>query len=159
MVMGVVAAAFAASFGSGCKPGGATCVDGAAKNAETGICIKTTGEYTLEEKAHKVGDVSNIAVRNKMFHGPTIWIEKPDDLDMRSKAIAGMASNDLKLVASGDTAPSKGKFFHFHNTKGNYDFAVTLVSTKSHMYRCEIQNGDPKEAPEQVAMCKTLGGP
>jgi hypothetical protein len=142
-----------------CK-GSAKCADGAATNAETGVCIKTTGDYKLEDKAQKVGDSSSLQVRNpKTFHGPTIWIEQPDDLDKRAKGVAGMAGGDLKLVASGDTAPNTGKFFHFHNAAKNYDFAVALVPGKKHFYRCEIQNTDPAEAGPMLEMCKTVGGP
>jgi hypothetical protein len=143
----------------GCH-GGANCVDGASTNAETGVCLKVSGDFKLEDKAQKVGDSSSLAVRNsKTFHSFTIWIEKPDDLDKRAKAVAGMASKDLKLVASGDTAPNPGKFFHFHNVPGNYDFANAMIPGKAHFYRCEIQNTPPAEATAMLDMCKTLGGP
>lgn len=143
----------------GCH-GGVTCADGASKNPDTGVCLKVSGDYKLEDKASKAGDASSLAVRHaKTFHSFTIWIEKPADLAARAKVVAGMETSDLKLVASGDTAPNPGKFFHFHNAAGNYDFAIALVPGKEHFYRCEIQNAAPEEATEMLEQCKTVGGP
>lgn len=146
-------------FGAGCNTSGA-CVDGASKNAATGVCLKLPDHLKMEENPSKSGESSMLRVRDpKTFKSFTIWIEKPDDLDTRAKTVGNMAGGDLKLVASGDTAPNKGKFFHFHNGPGNYDFAVALVPGKQHFYRCEIQNTPPEEAKAMVEACKTVGGP
>ncbi len=154
-----LATALASFATTGCNGSGA-CADGASKNAETGVCLKVSGDMKLEDKVSKSGDTSYLHVRDaKTFKSFTIWIEKPDDLDKRAKIVGNMAGGDLKLVASGDTAPNKGKFFHFHNGTGNYDFAVALVPGKQHFYRCEIQNTPPDEAKAMVEACKTLGGP
>ena len=68
-----------------------------------------------------------------------------------------MASSDLVLVEKGDTSQGKCKFFHFHNPKGNYEFALALISGKDHFYRCEIQNTPIKDAKVQrrYASCYT----
>lgn len=139
--------------------GGGSCPEGASKGPE-GVCMKLPADLKFDDKTQKVGDASSLRVSNpKTFQSFTVWIEKPDDLDKRAKAVANMASSDLKLVASGDTAPNKGKYFHFHNPKGNYDFAVALVPGKEHFYRCEIQNTKPEDAKPMVEACKTIGGP
>ena len=143
---------------AGCNSG-ASCAEGATKHAETGVCIKLPADYKLEDKANKAGDSSYISVRNpKTFKNFSIWLDKVDDLDKHAKIIKNMESKDLKLVASGDT-PTKGKFFHFHNGPGNYDFSITLVPGKQHLYRCEIQNTPPEDAKPMVEACKTLSGP
>jgi hypothetical protein len=140
--------------------GGGSCAEGATKNAETGVCIKLPADFKLDDKANKAGDSSYLSVRNtKNLKSFSIWIDKPDDLEKRSKIVQNMASSDMKLVASGDTAPAKGKFFHFHNGPGNYDFAVALVPGKDHFYRCEIQNMPPEDAKPMVETCKTVSGP
>lgn len=142
-----------------CK-GGGSCVDGAYKDAESGVCLKLPADFKAGDKPSKSGDSSYLSIRNtKTLRSFTIWIEKPDDLDKRAKVVANMAGSDLKLVESGDTSPNTGKFFHFHNATGNYDFAVVLVPGKEHFYRCEIQNTPAEDAKAMVDACKTLGGP
>lgn len=140
--------------------GGGSCPEGSTKHAETGVCMKLPADLKFDDKAQKVGDATSLRVSNpKTFASFTVWIEKPDDLDKRAKVVTGMAGGDLKLVESGDTSPNKGKFFHFHNTKGNYEFAVALVPGKEHFYRCEIQNTKPEDAKPMIDACKTVGGP
>ena len=155
----LVPALFVAASLSACG-GGASCPEGAYKHAETNICIKLPPDYKAEEKASKAGESSYISVRNsKAPKSFSIWIDKPGDLAKQAKITENMASNDLKLVASGDTSPSKGKFFHFHNGPKNYDFAVALIPGKEHFYRCEIQNTPPEDAKPMLEACKTLVGP
>jgi hypothetical protein len=140
--------------------GGNSCPEGAYKNAETNVCIKLPADFKADDKVGKAGEASYLTIRNsKTLKSFSIWIEKPDDLDKRAKVVENMASADMKLVASGDTSPSKGKFFHLHNGPGNYDFAVALVPGKEHFYRCEIQNTPPDEAKPMLEACKTVGGP
>lgn len=140
--------------------GGGGCPEGAYKHAETNVCIKLPADFKVDDKVNKAGESSYLRVQNtKTLKSFSIWIEKPEDLGKRAKAVEGMAGGDLKLVASGATSPNSGKFFHFHNTKGDYDFAVALVPGKEHFYRCEIQNTPPEEAKPMVEACKTVGGP
>ena len=142
--------------GTGCGKG-MDCAEGAYKSADPAFCIKLPADYQAD-KAMKSGENSYVGMRNsKTGRSFTVWLDKPEDLDKRAKAVAGMAGGDLKLVTSGDAG--KGKFFHFHNTRGDYDFAVTLVPGKEHMYRCEIQNTPPEDAKAMVEACKTLSGP
>ena len=144
---------------SACASGG-SCPDGAYKNSETNVCIKLPADFKADEKVQKSGDSSFMRIQNtKTLKSFTIWIEPPEDLDKRAKIVQNMAGGDLKLVASGDTSPSKGKFFHFHNGPGNYDFAVALVPGKQHFYRCEIQNTPAEDAKPMLEACKTVGGP
>jgi len=140
--------------------GGSNCPEGAYKDAETNVCIKLPADFKADDKVAKAGESSYLTIRNsKTLKSFSIWIEKPDDLDKRAKVIENMASGDMKLVAKGETSPSKGKFFHFHNGPGNYDFAIALVPGKEHFYRCEIQNTPPEDAKPMLEACKTVGGP
>ena len=70
-----------------------------------------------------------------------------------------MAGGDLALVASGDVPNRDGKFFHFHNTPSDFDFAVVLIRGKEMLYRCEIQNANPADAKPMLESCKTFSGP
>jgi hypothetical protein len=154
--------AMAASVGFallGCG-GGGSCAEGATKHEGTGLCMKLPADFKFDDKPMKAGETEYLRVKNTKTLGSfTIWLDKPEDLEKRAKIVENMASNDLKLVEKGDTSPGKGKFFHFHNGPGDYDFAVTLVSTSKHLYRCEIQNTKPVEAKPMVDACKTLSGP
>lgn len=146
------------AVGMGCK-GGATCAEGATKHAGTGICAKLPAGFTFEKDAQKLGDHLTLSARNSSFHGPTIFQEKKENLEMRMKASGGMAGGDLVLKSSGDCAPSKGKWWLYHNNKGNYDFGTSLIEGKSNLYRCEIQNEDPTKSAEMMTICASLGGP
>lgn len=155
----VSALGLAASL-SACGGGGGSCPEGAYQHAETKVCIKLPADFQVDEKASKSGESSYLSVKNtKTLRGFSIWIEKPDDLAKRAAAVEGMASDDMKLVASGATSPNAGKFFHFHNGPGNYDFALAMVPGKEHFYRCEIQNTPPEDAKPMLEACKTVGGP
>ena len=139
--------------------GGGSCPEGAFQESETHVCIKLPADFKAD-KPMKSGESTYIPIRNsKTLKSFTVWLDKSDDLAKRGKIIENMASSDLKMVASGETSPNKGKFWHFHNGPANYDFAVALVPGKDHMYRCEIQNTPPDEAKPMVEACKTIGGP
>jgi hypothetical protein len=153
-VVGVVAVATS----TGCKGAGGSCVDGAYKDADTGVCLKLGGNLAAE-KARKVGQSSSMTVRDsKTLHTFAVWIEPADGLAKRAKAVENMASSDLMLVDKGDNL-TNGQFFHFRNAKQGYDFAVALVPGKEHFYRCEIQNAPADEAKTFLDACKTLWGP
>jgi hypothetical protein len=155
----VLALATSVPFVTACGDG-AKCADGAYKNAETNVCLKLPPGYKADDKVSKSGETQSIALRDaKTSESFTIWIDKPDDLDKRAKSLEGMANSDLVLVEKGDTSPGKGKFFHFHNPKGNYEFANAIVSGKSHFYRCEIQNTPAAVAKPMIEACKTMNGP
>lgn len=140
--------------------GGSSCPEGAHKDADTNVCIKLPPDYTAEKNVKTSEGGGYIRVRNpKTLQSFSIYIEPPEDLDKRAKIVEGMAGGDLTLIAKGDTSPAKGKFFHFHNGPKDYDFAVTLVQGKEHMYRCEIQNTPTAEAKAMVEACKTVSGP
>jgi hypothetical protein len=140
--------------------GGTKCAEGAYKNAETNVCIKLPADFKADDKVSKSGDNQYITLRNeKTLKTFSIWIEKADDVDKRAKSLEGMASSDLVLVEKGDTSPGKGKFVHFHNPKGNYEFADAIVGGKAHFYRCEIQNTPAADAKPMIEACKTMNGP
>lgn len=140
--------------------GGGDCPAGSFKHSQSSICLKLPANFQPDEKVATSGESSYLRVKNSnTLRSFTVWIEKPDDLDKRAKAVEKMASAELKLVASGETSPNKGKFFHFHNEPGNYDFAVALVPGKKNFYRCEIQNTPPEDAKLMLEACKTVGGP
>jgi hypothetical protein len=152
-------AACIAVFISACG-GGSSCAEGAYKNAETGICIKLPADFKADDKVMKSGESQYVLLRHaKTFKTFSVWIEKSDDLDKRAKTVENMASSSLVLVEKGDTSPGKGKFFHFHNPQGNYEFAVALVPGKAHFYRCEVQNTPIEDAKPMIEACKTLSGP
>jgi hypothetical protein len=145
------------STSTGCGKGG--CVEGAYKHAASGVCLKLSPDLKADEKINGTGTTTSIRVSNSKTYGSfTIWIEPPDDLSKRASVVEKMAGDDLKLVESGDTA-TKGKFFHFHNDKRNYEFAVALVPGDKHFYRCEIQNTPAADAKDFLDACKTVAGP
>jgi hypothetical protein len=142
---------------AGCG-GGGSCAEGATKEPTTGVCMKLPPDFSFEKPSSS--EPTSLRVKNaKTFHSITVYLDKPEDLDKQAKTIENMAGGDLKIVAKGDTSPGKGKFFHFHNTSGDYDVSWTLVSTSKHLYRCEIQNEKPADVKAMVEACKSLSGP